>query len=216
MSNKKILIVFGICLMLMLPSQMILAKGSHSSSHSSSRSSSFRSSSSYKSSSKSTTKAKTPTKASIAKTKSDTTKTKVYNVNKAKATAKETATKAKAKAYKTATKTKAAAYKTKVKKETKARNYTNYTTYRTTHINNNYRHPTYKTYFSPGYYSFNSSNCFWSNYWLYQAMSQHSMYPVNNVVTGSPATYSRWHDVFTVIVVIGIGYVIYRIVRRRY
>jgi len=102
----------------------------------------------------------------------------------------------------------------KVKAETKVRNYTNYTTYRTAHINTSYTHITYRTYFSPSYYNPSYSNGYWSHFWMYQALSQHSMYPVNNVSLGA-STYSRWHDILTVIFIIGIVYVIYRIVRRK-
>ncbi|MBZ9615318.1 hypothetical protein [Clostridium estertheticum] len=186
--HKKIIIGLVLCIMMALPSQLVIARGS-SSSHSSSGG--FHSSSSFHSASSSSHVSSTPKSSSSSSGFKSSSSSKTSTP-------------------------KSSSYKSSVPhNSTSSTTYKTYNTYRTTHLNTNYVHPTYHTYFTPAYYSFSSSNNFWSHYWMYQAISQHSMYPNNIVTTGQPSTYSRGHDVATVIILIIIGYAIYKFVRKK-
>ncbi|MBU3098364.1 MULTISPECIES: hypothetical protein [Clostridium] len=185
---QKIITGLVLCIMMSLPSQLVIARGS--SSHSSSGG--FHSSSSYHSSSSSSHVSSTP--------KSSSSRSSGF----------------KSSSYSKASTPKSSSYKSSTPhNSTSSTTYKTYNTYRTTHINTSYVHPTYHTYFKPSYYSFGSSNNFWSHYWMYQAISQHSMYPNNIVTAGQPNTYSRGHDLVTVIILIIIGYAIYKFVRKK-
>lgn len=185
---NKLLIILGISLSMLIPTQIIYARGGHASSHISSHSSFSHSSfSSHNSSGHSSSGSFKSGSFSSAKPKAKENKSKTQSI-KTKKAAKTTIT----------PKSKSSNKNIVVNKK---------------YYNTTFRYPTYHTYFVPSFYNPYYHDNIWTHYWMYQAIANHNMNSNTVVMQGHKASYSIWQDIITLFILIIIIFGIYKLIK---